>query len=364
MRKTKIIIYALIVFLLLPSIIFAETQEMKEYKVVKGDTLWDITHTELNDPFRWPEVWKVNPWIKNPHWIYPQQIIKIPLYLFQKEKINKEAAPKSEVLFPESAIEGPAAPKPEVLSPASAIEGPAAPEPAVASAEPTKAEVKKETAKIMKQPLVDKNLLIASGYIADTIPGVGHVDRPASGENTFGNGDIVYVSIDHPAKAGDKFYVIKASELIEHPITGKDIGYVITIDGIAEVLKIKNGETTAKITKCFREIDRGDRLVSYYDIEPPMTTGHFRSPDIKGAIVATANNIALQSMFDIIYIDKGCKDGIEAGDMFMTFAVNAHTVQNGLIQVINCRDHTATAIITQSISPISPGNIFTKLDKN
>ncbi|PKN37686.1 MAG: hypothetical protein CVU62_08145 [Deltaproteobacteria bacterium HGW-Deltaproteobacteria-2] len=104
MQKTKIIIYALIVFLLLPSIIFAETQEMKGHKVVKGDTLWDITQTELNDPFLWPKVWKENPWIKNPHWIYPDQIIKIPLYLIQKGKSEEEATTKPTAASQEPAI--------------------------------------------------------------------------------------------------------------------------------------------------------------------------------------------------------------------------------------------------------------------
>jgi hypothetical protein len=80
-------------------------------------------------------------------------------------------------------------------------------------------------------------------------------------------------------------------------------------------------------------------------------------------IIATSNNMALQSMLDIIYIDKGCKDGIEAGDMFRTIAVDAHAVPNGVIQVISCRDHTATAIIKSSITPISAGNIVTGLTK-
>ena len=118
----------------------------------------------------------------------------------------------------------------------------------------------------------------------------------------------------------------------------------------------------AKITKCFREIDIGDRLDSYYDIELPMTSRHFRSPDINGKIVATGNNITYQS--DIIYIDKGCKDGIEVGDVFMTIAVDTHAVPNGVIQVINCKDHTATAIIQQSSTRVSPGNIFVELGKD
>jgi len=95
MPKTRTLRYALIVFLLLPLITFAQTQEIKEYKVIKGDTLWDITKKELNDPFLWSKVWKENPRIANPDLIYPDQMIKIPLYPIQEEKHAAEVTPKS-----------------------------------------------------------------------------------------------------------------------------------------------------------------------------------------------------------------------------------------------------------------------------
>lgn len=331
MSKPRIIRYALIAFLLLTSTSFAETREIKLHKVIKHDTLWDISKKELNDPYLWPAIWKENRWIANPHWIYPGQTIKIPIYLLQKEKPREEAAPK----------------------------------PAEVSEEPVQEEVKKEPVPVpvTKHPLVSMNTLMASGYIADTIPGVGAISDSAMGQPLFGNDDIVYVTVERPAKVGDKFYVIEASEEIEHPITGKDIGYLISICGVVEIVKVKKSETLAKITKCFREININDALVPYYDVKLPMTTGHFRSPRINGMVIATSNSFKASTL-DIIYIDKGCKDGIEAGDIFKTLAVDTHAVQNGVIQVISCRDHTATAIIKSSNMPVSPGNIFTRMDKN
>jgi len=41
------------------------------YVVERGDTLWDISALFLDEPWRWPELWRVNPDIRDPDLIYP-----------------------------------------------------------------------------------------------------------------------------------------------------------------------------------------------------------------------------------------------------------------------------------------------------
>lgn len=47
------------------------------YGVRRGDTLWDITGHFYGNPWEWPRVWSYNPEITNPHWIYPDQTVRL-----------------------------------------------------------------------------------------------------------------------------------------------------------------------------------------------------------------------------------------------------------------------------------------------
>jgi len=49
----------------------------ESYTVRRGDTLWDITGHFYGNPWQWPRVWSYNAEITNPHWIYPDDTLRL-----------------------------------------------------------------------------------------------------------------------------------------------------------------------------------------------------------------------------------------------------------------------------------------------
>lgn len=225
-------------------------QEKKEaegvYTIKQGDTLWDISANFLKDPFLWPKLWQRNPYITNPHWIYPGQPIRLsPLEEVKKEEPKKvvEEKPKEVEEKPKEVVE-------------------------VKKDEPPVVEKKPEV--VAEKPRVEKPPVFpevrSAGFMSDTeYKGIGIVIESKEGKSLMADGDVIYLAFktSEPVSIGNKYTVFRPSEIIRHPITDKKVGRKYSITGNIQIIDQYGNFHVAKVIEAFDAIFKGDMIQPY-----------------------------------------------------------------------------------------------------
>jgi LysM repeat protein len=231
-RAVAVVSVGLALLICFPLLISAQERKEEEgvYTVKKGDTLWDISDRFLKDPHQWPKLWERNPYITNPHWIYPGNPVNLSPEEPKKAAEEKVGVPK-EVAKKEE-------PLPEV----------------------------KEVKPVESKPPYYSELREA-GFIGELdYRGVGTVVESAIGNGLFSTDQLIYVAFrtKQPVLIGDKFTVYNPSQLfLKDPSTGRKIGRKYTVSGNIEIVDQYGNYHTAKITNCFWAVQRGDIVGPY-----------------------------------------------------------------------------------------------------
>ena len=235
MRK----LWVLVMGLLMSIAAIAEVVTLKpgvpeRYVVQKGDTLWDISRLYLEDPWRWSDIWYINPQIANPHLIYPGDVLGF-VVVDGETKITTIS--RTVVVVPEDT--GPVTLKPQVRS--SEIQGaiPAIPRDKIASF--------LSNNRIMTQAEITASPYIIGGY---------------EGRLVLGMNDKIYARGDFGDQALPAYEVFRPGVSYVDPETGEELGLEVRGLGMASFISLENTVATLKIQRSTENIRLKDRLMS------------------------------------------------------------------------------------------------------
>lgn len=239
----------------------------------KGDTLWSICEQYYGDPYLWPELWEMNKFITNPHWLKPGDVIKLLEY---EEKKPKPEKPKEKI-------------------------------------------VKQKKQPIKKPMGIDVSSLAntkALGFlIQDPIEPWGKIFDIKGERMLITKNDTVYVKMYKKGiKPGDKFTIYTVSNPINHPLTGEKFGYIHSFKGTLEIKEIKEDYYIAIIDESFKTIYKNDRLIPLHTISPCIVPIPSQRT-ITAHIVASKDALEILGQFSVVYIDAGYDMGIRRGNL-------------------------------------------------
>ncbi len=261
----------------------------KRYVVKRGDTLWDISKRFLKDPWLWPEVWHINPKIRNPHLIYPGDVIVLYFDENGKPYITLDNA---------GGYAPPSRVKTVKLSP----------------------EIRYET--------LDKSInTIPRSAIAPFLGGARVVS-----EQELKHAPYVVSSYDQHlvAGSGDRIYalgikdrsigvydVVRPAGEYRDPKTGELLGYEVTRVADARLVRFganKDDPSTLDVTQAHQGIFNKDLLLPReeqkidFDFTPRPPTD-----EVAGEIISVFQGVAQIGQYNIVVLNLGERDGMEPG---------------------------------------------------
>jgi len=287
------------------------------HTVVAGDTLWDLSAKYMGSPWKWKEIWELNRFVTNPHYIYPGiRIVIVP------------SGPREAALV----VEPPAAP-------AAAPE--ASPVAATAASVPVPAQ---ETAYL---DISEDALVRAGQFLREKPKGIGKITGGKDPKEGFSEGDTVYLSLDGKIQEGQMVAVYRVRGPLSVPGGRVSSGYVKFLLGILQMGPIEEGRPTAVVRQSFLDITRDD-IVS--DEIPAYSRVKILPGDesVRATVIASRNVNVELATGDFIFIDSGSSSGVEVGNVFRIYRATELEAGASTVKRSKTKIEVARAVVVRA----------------
>jgi len=275
----------------------------KSYTVKQGDTLWDISGLYLQQPWLWPQLWKLNPQVENPHLIYPGDVLSL--------SYDKDGRPV--LSLNGSAIK--VSPSDEATEPGQGIRK--------LSPEVRKSLKNVKAVTTIPLMMIRPFLTYEQSLSAEQIDSLPYVLGADDHVKNASQGHILYIRGQLQQDAAYGIY--RKGKAYIDPQTEEILGYETILVGTARAFRAGGAEVTAPasvtVLDVKQEIRQGDRLLPAADGQSLPAFFMMRKPEksMGGAIIDTTSDLREFSSWDIVVLNKGQQDGVKAGYMFSIY---------------------------------------------
>lgn len=304
----------------------------QRYEVVPGDTLWDISARYLHSPWQWPSLWQANPQVRNPHLIYPGDVLLLgtcqgqPCLSLERGQGIVKLSPQMRTV-----------PEREAIAPI---------------------------------PMEVVRSFLREHRVVEPGENLQELAYVVGGDNQrliSGAGDTLYVRGQVPARGilgiyrpGEPYIAADGTLLGDELINIGEARYVSSEGDIARI----------EVLSAYQEVRNNDILLPLEDRELSDTFMP-RAPlnDVAGQIVAVPGGVRFIGRLQIVALDLGSQDGLQPGHVLRVNQqgelVNDPRTQEllrlpeteaGLVMVFRPYNHMSYALVMQASRVLEVGD--------